>query len=203
MTWARGFLGNRLLILYNAGIGGNTTTQMLARITTDVTSYNPQWVSVFAGINDIIAGSSAASILTNLLSIYTQLNALDIKVIAMTVLPLEIGHTSYSVANNEKIQAINFGIKTYCKQNPVMYFVDSYKTIVDPNSATGQPLTGYLSTDHIHPSGIGSLAIGREFADILDDVMPEVNTLPDSASDNRVTSATNTNLWNWLPSTAS
>ena len=36
----------------NAGIGGNTSTQMLARLESDVLKYHPRAVILMAGLND-------------------------------------------------------------------------------------------------------------------------------------------------------
>ena len=37
----------------NAGIGGNTSRDLLARFDRDVVQLNPDWVSICIGINDV------------------------------------------------------------------------------------------------------------------------------------------------------
>lgn len=41
------------LHIINAGIGGNTSSDLLARFERDVLSYEPDWVSICIGINDV------------------------------------------------------------------------------------------------------------------------------------------------------
>lgn len=88
---ARGFfvhaltlLGQRARFGTNYGIGGQTTTQMLARIADPLASTAPL-VVVFGGINDIGNGGTALLAKQNLLSIYTQLLGSGKIVIACTV----------------------------------------------------------------------------------------------------------------------
>lgn len=47
-----------VLVRSNAGVGGNTSTQMLARYDTDVTAYSPTLVGICAGLNDTLDGSN-------------------------------------------------------------------------------------------------------------------------------------------------
>lgn len=50
----------------NAGIGGNTSTQMLARFDSDVLIYNPALISIEAGTNEPGHGVSVETFTTNI-----------------------------------------------------------------------------------------------------------------------------------------
>jgi acyl-CoA thioesterase I len=201
-TWARFRLKNRLRVLYNAAIGGDTTGNMLARVQADVISRAPSWVSLMGGINDINSLTDV-QIFANLQAIYVKLRDAGIRIVAHTILPLETGHAYYSTANNQKIVSINHMIRQECLCMPNMVLCDSYAAVVDPVSSTGQPKTGYLQADHIHPSARGAEAIGTAFANAVAAFIPAVNTLVASASDNKGANSSNTNYWLWLPYTPS
>lgn len=197
-TWARILLGNRMRVLYNAGVGGNTLAQMLARLQADVIARAPAWCSVMGGINDI-AGLSADQITAQLSEIYRQLRANGIRIIAHTILPLGSGHASYSVGNYQKILTVNQWIRQQCQKSRSMWLCDSYRAIVDPFSATGQPKAGHLASDNIHPSARGARAIADAFYAAVSRDLIDVNTLVSSAADNRQAYSGNANLWPSMP----
>lgn len=196
--WFQMKMGNRLSIPFNAGVGGNTTTQMLARFDTEVAAYSPNLVTIMGGINDL-SGSTSAQIIANLQLIYSKIRGLNAICAPLTILPLGSGHPNYSVANNQKILEINDAIRRECIKYPGMILVDAYAAVVDPLSATGQPKTGYLDSSAIHPAAIGAEAIASAMFTAISPYFPLVNTLPSSASDNRGVVATNTNYWRSLP----
>ena len=86
-TWANILLGQRFVLLNNAGIGGNTTSQMLTRLKKDVLDYKPSYAFVLGGINDIIQSVSAETIVANLDQIYKELLRNGIIVLASKILP--------------------------------------------------------------------------------------------------------------------
>lgn len=202
ITWARILSGNRFSMLFNAGVGGNTLAQMLARLQSDVSARNPAWCSVMGGINDI-ASLSALQIIALLTEIFRQLRKSGIRIIAHTILPLAIGHASYSVGNYQKILEVNAWVRRECLINRNMRLCDSYRAIVDPFSLTGQPRVGYLAADFIHPTSRGAKAIGEMFVQATNMDLGGGNTLICSPADNRSVSTANSNLWPSMPITTS
>ena len=82
------FLKQRLNVIANAGVSGNTSTQMLARITTDVINKNPNLVIVESAMaNDIGNAFTVATSIANHKSIYDQIKATGAQVVVCTPTP--------------------------------------------------------------------------------------------------------------------
>src|SRR3954467_5849216 len=65
-------------LLTNAGVGGDTAGQMLARLDRDVLPYQPSLVTISAGINDANQGISPATFESNIKGILDRLAAAHI-----------------------------------------------------------------------------------------------------------------------------
>ncbi len=84
-------LGDALGIIYpkaqvtmiNAGISGNTTTDALARMQTDVLNHQPNLIAVMFGMNDAVR-NSLETFRTNLLEIVQRAHAHHARVVLMT-----------------------------------------------------------------------------------------------------------------------
>jgi lysophospholipase L1-like esterase len=75
----------------NAGFPGDTSTKMLARLQRDVINKSPDWVTVDAGVNDVLLGAQGVALPdyeTNMTAIVTQCQAANIKVILITPSPV-------------------------------------------------------------------------------------------------------------------
>ena len=192
-TWANGYLGGRMTLLNNGGVGGEKTADMILRLQTDVIAYSPSYCTVLGGINDITGAVAEATIEANLQTIYTTLHNAGIKVIALTILPLAASHANYATAN-PIIVRINTWIRNFINSVPGIYLVDAFNVVVDPTSTGSAPLANYLKTDYIHPAAIAAQAIGYEFYRVMNAVMPPWNMLVASAADNKFSNATNKNI---------
>lgn len=201
-NWFMFLMNQGMRMIYNAGIGGNKTSDMLARIDADVISRGPAWVSEMSGINDVINGVPTATIIANKRQIWARLRAAGINVLALTTLPLESGHAAFSAANQQKILDINAAIRDECATQPGMIFCDAYSAIINSNSTTGQPNTGRLNSDHVHPGWLGAWEIGSDMYVRASPFIAKVVDLPRSAAGNRSVSAGSPNIWQYLPNTA-
>lgn len=133
----------------NAGVSGNTTTQMLARVQSDIINaqaVKPGKCIVLGGTNDVGTIALATS-LANLASIYDQLRAAGIEPIGATIPPKTTQQTA--------IASLNIGIKSLCDKRG-MICLDFHSVLVDPSN--GQYLAGY-SGDGTHPNDVGRRAI--------------------------------------------
>lgn len=159
----------------NYGVSGDTTTLALARVGT-VINYNPDICVVHIGTNDLTtAGVTAlATTIANLNSIYSQLTAAGILVVAMPIWPrsawgsLSGGDTTiarlrmYSI--NDYIR--NWGIRN---QNSLYRVADALQYLTDSASATGDQLAGYYRSDNIHPGPKAAYYGGLVLSQVLTD----------------------------------
>lgn len=167
LAWFIAYSGQRLRLVNNAGVSGETTTQMRARLYRDVLAYSPGVVSVLGGYNDIANTSGTAADLYalvrgNLRAMYHDIIASGAILLAISILPS--GLLSASAEKREAAAMVNRWIRDFCMQTPGAIFVDAYSHVVDPTSTTGLPIAGYFAetpaTSAVHPSSSGAQKIG-------------------------------------------
>ncbi len=143
---ARGFTS-----VVNAGVGGNTTAQMLARFSTDVLATNPDHVVISPGINDYAGGVSLATMEANIDSMVTA--ALGHGCGVTLFVPPLVCSTPFI----ENIPPYNDVIKKVASDNSVpcvdLYFefMQVYFTTLNKNPA----LFNGLYVDYQHVSALG------------------------------------------------
>jgi lysophospholipase L1-like esterase len=148
----------RLHWLHNAGVGGNTTAQMLARYDTDVTAYGPAVVGIFGGRND----ADAATAIAGLTALFAKTFSIGAQPVAYTIPPQDS-------EVNGKTNAVNAWLSHYCDQHGIP-LVDLYSTVVDP--ATGHWQTG-LTADGTHASPAGDAKWASAALPVLTSVVPQ------------------------------
>lgn len=145
-----GLLTNgRVDLIRNAGVPGNTTAQMLARLQSDVVAYAPDRCIVIGGTNDAPTVPVATTI-ANLTAIWETLRANTIEPIACTIPPRADAKT--------EVARINAAILHAAARRGVDV-VDVHAALVDP--ATGGYQSAYDNGDGIHPSNAGALVIAQ------------------------------------------
>ena len=153
--------------IVDAGVSGNTTTQMLARITEDVLDESPDICVVMGGTNDIAGTLTASEISDNIKSMCAKLRGIGATVVLCTITPTT-AHTT-TPKYGKKRSDINAELKRYASANSGIILADTERAILDP--ATGGPLSG-TTTDGIHPSNIGARKLGRCVADAMSGIVP-------------------------------
>lgn len=141
-------LGSTYTII-NKGIGGNTTTQMVSRFTTDVVNNNPAYCLILGGVNDISGGVANSTIQSNLQSMYNTCFQNGILPIACTLTPWNAG----TQAQKNQLDQLNQWIREYARDNMIP-LVDYYSAMVDPSNPQNMP-SPLVSSDNIHPTPIG------------------------------------------------
>jgi lysophospholipase L1-like esterase len=187
LTWANIALGHRLSVIRNAGISGNNSTQMLARIDADVIAYSPGWCVVESGMpNDIGSGFTIATIIANHKAIYDKLAAAGIRVVVCTSLPYGL---STALSTRQQQHSFNAWAKAYARDNGHV-LCDWGSAVVDPASSTGLWLPNYSDgvtsgTDGVHPTPPAALKMGKVLAAALDTHLPKLagEWLPTSSAD--------------------
>jgi lysophospholipase L1-like esterase len=133
--------------VFNEGIGGQNTVDILARFATDVLSYHPDYVIFQIGFNDIVANTAPAVIEANLLNLYTQSIAAGIKVVANTIFPY-VGMNAFMEANRTLVN--NWMI---AQASSMIIVVDAGTFMADPLNPL--QLNPIYTTDLIHPNVAG------------------------------------------------
>jgi lysophospholipase L1-like esterase len=156
--------GQRMRFVRNAGVSGDTTALMLARIQADVIAFAPSWCFVLGGTNDIGTSVAQATIRANLTSIYAALQAANIQPILCTLTPRAAS------AGVVELDRINAWIRWYAQTHGYP-LCDLEAVTMDP--ATGGWLAGY-SGDNLHPNQTGATAmVNKVLADIVP-IFPQI-----------------------------
>jgi lysophospholipase L1-like esterase len=141
----------------NRGIGGQTTSQMLARFRQDVIALNPKIVVILGGTNDIANGTAANQIEDNLAMMGDLAKAHGIKAVFASITPVSDYHKDadprYEVTTTRPpatIRAINSWIQTLCL-NGGYAWMDYYTVLADP---MGQ-MAADFADDGLHPNAKG------------------------------------------------
>lgn len=186
-NWCNAYLGDRFRLVKNAGVSGNTTAQMVARLANDVMAYPSDWVWIMGGINDVLtmidgtgsvaqADACVATVTGNLLYIYETLLAVGRRPIAVLNTPAAAATQLANVYRRAALHRIITWIREYCARTPGMYLVDAHSAVLDPTSATGDPASGTMQ-DGLHPSSAGAQRMGRACANALQYVVPPRNVV--------------------------
>jgi lysophospholipase L1-like esterase len=179
--------GPRLSLIRNAGIAGQTSTQIAARINTDALAYNPDIVTILAGTNDLVSlNTNFASGLTTLMNnLQTMVQAcLSAGVVPVLVTPPP--HVTYpSIA-----KLIQWFYYDLARAYRIPLF-DMYRLCVDP--LTGTYLSGY-SGDGIHPQRAGVTVLAPAFATFLNNLTTAAPYKASYAESVAATTGTEANL---------
>lgn len=135
---------------------GDTTFRMLARHAEMSAVRDSTYVVYFGGINDIIGGFSAASIQSNLQSMYNQGKYGYTKVVAITVLPFK-GNQYWTEQRQLVLSNVNLWIMTSATN--VDSRVDAYSALEDP-AIPGALLAWCVGPDLLHLNINGYNALG-------------------------------------------
>lgn len=161
-TYAAINSNQRFHVVHNAGVGGNTTTQMVARFAADVNPYAPSVVTIMGGANDYATDVTKATWQANIISMVASTRALNAAPVLCTLAPTE------SATYKQTIADWNQWLRAYAGANRIP-LIDFYKVLVDPADRTY--LAAYLG-DGVHPNSAGYAAMGNLVATQLAPTMP-------------------------------
>ncbi len=147
--------GGRMMAVRNAGVNGNTSTQMAARFATDIAAYSAQLdlVFLFGNVNNI----GAAITTTQLVADYT---AMIQAAYAVKLKPVVVAAPPYNT-NPGALFANNYALRVMCKSLEVDFY-DPWSGSVDP--ATGNFVAGYATDTTTHPGQTSHRLAGASLA---------------------------------------
>jgi lysophospholipase L1-like esterase len=139
-----------LRLIHNAGVPGDTTAQMRARLTKDVYDYNPNVLFVLGGTNDLGFGISGSATIANLRAIIIGAKAHKIMVILLLVPP--DSYTSMAA----RVNSLNAAIVSLANSQRVTY-VNIHAPLAN---ADGVYYPKYTS-DGLHFSDLGAQTVAN------------------------------------------
>ncbi len=150
----------------NSGINGHTSRDLLERFDRDVTSLNPEWVSICIGINDVWRQFDSPAMVDK--HVYPDEYKSNVESMILKVKDKVKGIFILSpyIIENNKADAMRKRMDEYgaiCKDLAEKHgcvFVDFQKMYEDYCSFRHP---SYIAWDRIHPNQIGATLMAREF----------------------------------------
>lgn len=166
--------GQRLRRSRNAGVAGQSTSSMLARIQTDVIAFNPD-ICVLEVVtpNDIGQSLTLEQSKANIISMINQVVAAGIRPIVCT------GPPSDTTAVRDRLNQTSAWLIEYANARGIAV-LDLYTPLVDP--ADGTYLSAYTA-DGVHPNAAGQEAVAAYLNTHLPRDLNEVPLLSRNAGD--------------------
>lgn len=161
-TTANGLTGARYSAT-NKGIGGNTSADMLARLSADVLALTPRLTTVLAGANDLGQSISSATTIANLSSIVSQVLATGSSIVLGTVTPrLNTGSLPLDSGQLTTYGEVNAWIRA--QASPSVRVADWSMQLSTGDGVTPNPA---LYGDHVHPSTAGHAVMASVLAPLI------------------------------------
>lgn len=164
---AEGYVNGRLNVVRSAGVSGDTSALLLARLQADVIDHSPAIVSVLIGTNDSPAVPDA-TYKANVTAIHDTLRDAGIRSIVCTIPP-----RNDSAPANATIGRWNAWLKNYALTTDRPLF-DFHAAVVD--RATGG-LRADCSLDGVHLTSVGHAALAEVVADAVAALLPPFSPL--------------------------
>ncbi len=171
---ARSLLGNRYAHGIQAGVGGETSAQILARVGT-VVAARPTFCIFEAGVNSIAASVSAESVIADLTAIIDALIAGGVVPIVQTLTP-SVNITGARLTEAGKVN-------NWIKALPVtrgVNVIDWCAAVVDFSSTTAQWVSAWTA-DGVHPNEQGHVIMGQAVARVLEPLIMGTSPLVSNA----------------------
>ncbi len=164
MNWGNMMMGSPLRIRPTSfkGVAGETTTQILARVTEITTlSPIPKFCFLDGGVNDFGFDVSLATVLANYTSIIEALNDAGIIAVIGPCFATDAADAQY-IAD---AQALNLALKKLASPGSMIWC--DWSNLIEP---TGLTVASTLY-DGIHPGSVGARGMGRAVATAM---MPRI-----------------------------
>lgn len=164
--------GRAIQMVYNAGVPGNNSTQMLARFGADVLAKPGDTVHILCGTNDAGQAVPIATYAANMKAMVSQAQAAGWAVILGTAPPRGSGVTA---AVKLATYTQNLWLKRYAAAQNIP-LVDYCAALVDTTS--GLYLAANDSGDGVHPTDAGHYAMATALASTVAAVNAGTYSLP-------------------------
>lgn len=156
----------------NKGVNGERIDQIAARFDRDVLGESPAVVIILAGVNDIYLGRPARDVIARLDTLYGRARAASLPVVAATILPYDTA----TAAQNAAMHEVNTWIATQAASDPNVWFCDTRAAV----GREGAPDMLESSTDGLHPSVAGYMAMATALLPVLDRLLARPSRVGDA-----------------------
>lgn len=143
-----------------AGVSGNKSNDMLARLDRDVLSKNPDWMTLSCGVNDVWHGSKGVPLdayKKNITAIVDQAQTKGVKVMLLTATP--IGEEMND--NNKKLAEYNDFLRQLAKERglPLADLNADFREHLKNLPTT--PQSRFLTVDGVHMNPDGNVIMAK------------------------------------------
>ena len=154
------------LVLYNRGIGGDTTGGILNRLETNVLAIEPKIIVMLIGINDIHGGIDVSKIAENIDMILATIKAAlpDCLVYIESIYPTNGSTYPTLIDYWEEILQCNLNLQTLCLEYGYTY-INIYPLLLD-----GSQLNPDYSGDGLHLNAAGYDIVSATLVSVIDDL---------------------------------
>lgn len=168
--------------VFNAGVAGNTSSELLARINADVLSLDPDLVIVMAGTNDMLNSRKMTAYDTyasNLEAIVEQLKTNNTEVLLLSPPPVDEQYlferhdkNLFHESPNVKMDSVRNIVARTARKNQV-YFVDIFQEFSDLNLPKHNRDLFIMNPfnsgtrDGVHPTRLGYFFIAENVSRFL------------------------------------
>jgi lysophospholipase L1-like esterase len=169
-----------------AGVGGNTSVHMLARLKTDALDKKPDWLLLSCGVNDVWGrGVTLDMFKANITSIVDQAQAAGIKVMILTPTPIyELAQSDFSRLSDYVAWMVQLA---HDRKFPLADENAAYFTYL--KAQPPEPHGNVLTVDGVHPNPDGHQILAQtvlEAFGVTPDQMAKVKAawaaMPDGAN---------------------
>ncbi len=140
-----------------AGVSGNTSKDMLARLERDVLAKKPTLMTLSCGVNDVWHGPTGVALeiyKQNIRAIVDRAQAASIKVVILTATMIS---EDPAAANNQKLEAYNDFLRALAKEKDLpLADLNADEQAELKRLAAEKPVKGnILTADGVHPNALG------------------------------------------------
>ncbi len=150
--WRNGIPGLDPNDTINRGYSGQTTSQMLVRLRTDVINLNPRIVHFMAGTNDLAGNTGPISlekIKNNIRTICELVQMHGIRIVIGSVPPAKVFSWRAGMKPAEDIRTLNKWLRSYAENSGFVY-VDYHSALTDIEGG----LSVEYASDGVHPTNL-------------------------------------------------
>lgn len=150
--------------VYNKGVAGNLSADLLVRFDIDVIANKPDCVVINIGKNDVSGSTTFATTISNIADMVCRCTMNGIIPILSTVIPYGNAASTFTQAQQDETIALNKWIRDFAYRSGLKC-IDFWEQFLDTD---GWARAEYLETDDIHPSKYGTVVMAGMVATLFE-----------------------------------